>query len=82
MAAITCEREVSADVVAFDMPLMYNRLGASNVNGAMFALKRDVIDSSNRLPLTAGGSATPGKVELRPDRRPRRWCCACAPATA
>lgn len=70
-AAITCERELSADVVAFDMPLMYNRLGASNVNGAIFALKRDVINVSSRLPLTAGGSATPGQVELRPDKRPR-----------
>lgn len=71
-AAITCEREVSADVVAFDMPLMYNRLGASNVNGTMFALKRDVIEKGGlQRPLTAGGSATPGQVELRPDKRPR-----------
>lgn len=70
-AAITCEREVSADVVAFDMPLMYNRLGASNINGAIYALKRDVINRSSRLPLTAGGSATPGQVELRPDKRVR-----------
>lgn len=70
-AAITCERNVSADVVAFDMPLMYNRLGASNVNGAMFALRRDVINKSSLQPLTAGGSASPGNVELRPDKRPR-----------
>lgn len=70
-AAITCERNVSADIVAFDMPLMYNRLGASNVNSGMFALKRDVIDKANKLPLTAGGTATPGNVELRPDKRPR-----------
>jgi hypothetical protein len=32
-AAITCEREVSADVVVIDQPLMFNRLGAGNPNG-------------------------------------------------
>ena len=42
-AAITCEREVRADVVVIDQPLMFNRLGAANINGMIFALKRDVI---------------------------------------
>ena len=70
-AAISCQRTVSANVVAFDKPLMYNRLGASNVNGMMYALRRDVINTDSKLPLTAGGAATPGKLDLRPDRRHR-----------
>ncbi len=47
-------RTLTADVVAFDQPLMYNRLGASNVNGMMFALKRDVVDEAG-VPLSIGG---------------------------
>jgi manganese oxidase len=70
-AAITCQRTITADVVAFDKPLMYNRLGAGNVNGMMYALKRDVINVSSQLPLTAGGVATPGQLDLRPDKRHR-----------
>ena len=70
-AAINCERQISADVVAFDKPLMYNRLGASNVNGMMYALRRDVINTQSMLPLSAGGAATPGQVDLRPDKRHR-----------
>ncbi|MDH5212053.1 MAG: hypothetical protein OEW96_10325, partial [Betaproteobacteria bacterium] len=69
-AAITCARNLTADVVAFDQPLMYNRLGASNINGMMYALKRDVVDAAG-VPLTKGGTAYPGQVFLRPDIRPR-----------
>ena len=64
-------RMLTADVVAIDMPLMFNRLGAQNINGMMYALRRDVIDISNNKPLTEGGSASPGNVALRPDKRPR-----------
>jgi hypothetical protein len=75
-AAFTCEREVIADVVVIDQPLMFNRLGAGNPNGMMFALRRDVIFSDTQLPLTVGGRTpnpnTLGELyELRPDRRPR-----------
>ncbi|MFZ2649326.1 MAG: hypothetical protein WA210_04375 [Burkholderiaceae bacterium] len=70
-AAITCLRTITANVVAFDKPLMYNRLGAGNINGMMYALKRDVINTQSRLPLTAGGAATPGNLDLRPDKRHR-----------
>ncbi len=66
-----CNRTLTADIVAFDMPLMYNRLGAQNINGMMFALKRDVINLTSGKPLTAGGAAEPGNVALRPDKRPR-----------
>jgi len=32
-AALRCERNLVANVVALDQPLMFNRLGAQNVNG-------------------------------------------------
>lgn len=50
-AAISCARTVTADVVTIDMPILNNRLGASNVNGMMFALRRDVVPISS----AAGG---------------------------
>ena len=64
-AAVTCERTITADVVVFDQPLMYNRLGAQNVNGIVYALRRDVV------PLGAATALAPGQVTLRPDKRPR-----------
>ena len=39
----TCERTVKADVVALDQALIYNRLGAINPAGMIYALKRDVV---------------------------------------
>ncbi|WP_349618497.1 manganese-oxidizing multicopper oxidase MnxG [Azotobacter salinestris] len=69
-AAISCARTLVADVVAIDQPLMFNRLGAQNVNGMMFALRQDVVDD-NGTPLHKGGTALPGRVALRPDKRPR-----------
>ncbi|CAD5108974.1 manganese-oxidizing multicopper oxidase MnxG [Zestomonas carbonaria] len=70
LAAISCQRNLVANVVALDQPLMFNRLGAQNINGMMFALRRDVVDR-NDVPLTVGGMAVPGEVALRPDKRPR-----------
>jgi hypothetical protein len=71
-ASISCERTVKADIVAIDQPLMFNRLGAQNVNGMVYALKRDIVDDSpQQKPLTLGGSAYPAHVFLRPDKRPR-----------
>ena len=69
-AAARCERNLVANVVALDQPLMFNRLGAQNVNGMMFALRRDVVDDHD-VSLAQGGAAVPGKVSLRPDKRPR-----------
>jgi hypothetical protein len=75
-----CERNITADVVAFDQPLMYNRLGAQNINGAMYALRRDTVQMGNLdplvaetegLPEAAGGTLAPGQVALRADKRPR-----------
>ncbi len=69
-AAVQCQRTLVANVVALDQPLMFNRLGAQNANGMMFALRQDVVDE-NLVPLSNGGAAVPGKVTLRPDKRPR-----------
>ncbi len=70
-AAVACARTLSANVVVLDQPLMFNRLGAQNVNGTIYALARDVINMDTGLPLTRGGAAVPGRVTLRPDKRPR-----------
>lgn len=74
----TAENTVVADVVAIDMPMVFNRLGAQNVNWQMFALQHDLVSSSpgkTPRPLTAEAWASPkallGKVALRPDLRPR-----------
>ncbi|MDP3590148.1 MAG: hypothetical protein Q8R54_06370, partial [Methylobacter sp.] len=55
---------ISADVVALDQVLYYNRLGAMNPSGMIYALKRDVI-------AIKGSSPSPGNAMLRPDKRPR-----------
>jgi len=67
--AVVCARNISADVVVFDQPLMFNRLGSQNVNGIMYALRRDVVSTATRAP--CGTSCSPGQVTLRPDKRPR-----------
>src|SRR5262245_46068255 len=71
-AAITCARTLTADVIAFDQPIMFNRLGAANVNGMMYALRRDVVNKSTLAPLTVNAAgAVAGNVMLRPDKRTR-----------
>ena len=70
--AFVCEREVSANVVVIDKPIMYNRLGAGNINGMIYALKRDVVNLSTLQTLTDNAAgAIPGQVDLRGDKRPR-----------
>ena len=61
----TCERTVKADVVAFDQALIYNRLGAINPAGMIYALKRDVV------AIDPAKGLVPGNVQLRPGKRPR-----------
>ena len=79
-AAVTiqCNRNITAEIVALDMPLMFNRLGAQNVNGMMYALKRDVVTLNGFAPIGDADPATDedlsahvGNVTLRPDKRPR-----------
>jgi hypothetical protein len=55
----------TADVVAFDQVFFYNRFGALNPAGMIYALRRDVVavDSDKGL--------TPGNVRLRDGKRPR-----------
>ena len=60
-----CERTVKADVVALDQALIYNRLGAINPAGMIYALKRDVVAIDPAKGLVAGN------VQLRPGKRPR-----------
>lgn len=61
---------VSADVVALDQLFFFNRYGAHNPGGMMFALRRDVVDGAGHSE-AEGGTLTPGNVMLRPDKRPR-----------
>ena len=47
---------LKADVVAIDHPIIFNRLGAQNVNWMMYALRHDIVDlnemsSGNPMPL-------------------------------
>lgn len=65
-AAATPSNTVFAEVVALEQPWWFNRLGASQPNGMMFALKRDVVSSNAEDP-----TLQPGNVALRPDKRPR-----------
>jgi manganese oxidase len=71
-------RTIHADVVALDQTFDYNRLGATNPAGMIYALRRDVVVTSGLhqgrsvSELTADQAATvAGKVALRPDERPR-----------
>ncbi|MFW6192561.1 MAG: hypothetical protein ACOC83_03655, partial [Gemmatimonadota bacterium] len=61
----TSENTVTADVVALDQVIMYNRLGAFDPAGMIFALRRDVVSKDG------SGTLEPGDVELREGKRPR-----------
>ncbi len=65
--AATCDgrRTMHADVVAFDQPMMINRLGTNRPEGMIYALRGDVV------PIDKGKDLAPGNVQLRPDKRPR-----------
>ena len=64
-SAQTCNRTVTADVIAFDQPFFWNRLGAVQPQGMIYALRRDVTPIDSTLGLV------PGNVQLRKDKRPR-----------
>ncbi len=65
VSAASCERTVTAKVVALNQVITFNRLGALNPVGMIYALERDVepVDSSRGL--------VAGNVRLRADKRPR-----------
>ncbi|MBA3805952.1 MAG: hypothetical protein H0X14_09620, partial [Acidobacteria bacterium] len=62
--APVCSKYITADVVAFDQVYTYNRFGAFNPAGMIYALRRDIA------PIT-GTVISAGNVQLRPDKRPR-----------
>jgi hypothetical protein len=62
-----CEAIIKADVVALDQAFQVNRLGTTRTDGEIYALRADVVSSD---PATAG-KLLPGRVMLRPDKRPR-----------
>ena len=59
-----CTRTITANVVAFDQAFFWNRLGAVQPQGMMYALRRDVVPIS-------GSTLSPGNVQLREGKRPR-----------
>ncbi len=63
-AGQTCARTLVAEVVALDQVFFWNRLGAVQPHGQMFALRRDVVPVS-------GTVLSAGNVRLRSDKRPR-----------
>jgi len=63
-SAAACTSTVIADVVVFDTPIMFNRLGAQNPNWITYALRRDVASIN-------GGALAAGNVQMRKDKRVR-----------
>ncbi len=63
---------VKARVVALDQAIWLNRLGATIPNGMIFALEQDVVCSpASGIPCDPAEPLQPGRVMLRPDKRPR-----------
>ncbi|HEX5886524.1 MAG TPA: hypothetical protein VFY67_18425, partial [Pyrinomonadaceae bacterium] len=60
-----CSRIIKADVVALDQVITYNRLGAVNPGGMIYALKQDIV------PIDAAKGLVAGNVQLRSNKRPR-----------
>ncbi|MCB1037650.1 MAG: hypothetical protein KDD47_27710, partial [Acidobacteria bacterium] len=74
---LTCLNTVTANVVALDQPWMWNRYGAMEPQGQMYALRHDVVPASWN-PKNPGACYTGyptnlqyGNVKLRRDKRPR-----------
>jgi hypothetical protein len=72
-----CNRTIKVQVVALDQPWMWNRLGASQPGGMIYALARDVVSKDGPLPddlkslQPTGLTALCGKVRLRDEKRAR-----------
>jgi manganese oxidase len=62
---IQCARKITANVVALDQALVFNRFDAIDPAGMIYALERDV------RPLDSSKPIGPGNVILRGDKRPR-----------
>ena len=61
----TCATTITAKVVAFDQIIFYNRFGAFDPGGMMFALERDIV------PINSSQGLIAGNVQLRGNKRPR-----------
>ncbi len=70
-ASDPCQDKVKASVVALDQAFCWNRLGAMQPQGMIYALRRDVIDVSTGKTEAQGGTLQAGNVRLRNDKRPR-----------
>jgi len=66
-------RTTVANVVALDQAFYYNRIGASNPGGMIYALARDVVvkGTGELVSSLADPGAAAGNVMLRPDKRAR-----------
>jgi hypothetical protein len=69
---------VTANIAAFNEPLIYNRMGAGQSSGMIFALQSDVVPNTfaSNPPKSASEMPTPdklvpGQVTLRSGKRPR-----------
>ena len=62
--AQTCNRTINASIVALDQVIHYNRLGARDPVGMIYALYDDIEP-------TPGNGIAPGTVRLRQGKRPR-----------
>ncbi len=67
----SCARIITANVVALDQSFFYNRMGAANPGGMIYALRGDVVDKNTGLSEVEGGILLPGQVMLRSDKRAR-----------
>ena len=63
-SSFACNRTVNAQVIALDQPWMWNRLGAAQPGGMIYALYGDVVQLD--------GSELPDPWKLSPDQR-REW---------
>jgi hypothetical protein len=72
-----CNRTIKVQVVALDQPWMWNRLGAAQPGGMIYALARDVVGKDGPLPddlkslKPAELTALCGWVRLRDEKRAR-----------
>ncbi|HEV7892327.1 MAG TPA: hypothetical protein VGP08_16895, partial [Pyrinomonadaceae bacterium] len=64
-AGPSCARTINADVVALDQVITFNRLGAMNPGGMMFALRNDV------KAINSASGMIAGNVQLKDYKRPR-----------
>ncbi len=71
----SCTDTIFAEVVAFEQPIVVNRMGAFMPGGMMYALKRDVVRMDDNKPLMDIAEAEwpqlAGRVKLRDSKRPR-----------